>query len=185
MRLKGAVNLTKWTHFSPGAIEHRPAVQDAHVTCASSLLIRRRFDGAIVAEQVRTWSRHSRRRPPRNRPQIAFRFGDFGGIVTTSMSALAATAEKWVPNSSSLSRIKNRGTAPYGVASRSCWATHASLGKRVTLACATSRLPWLTITNAKIGRNQHTAASSGCRAFLAARVSGAHQRKRSPRVCRE
>ena len=30
------VNLTKWTHFSPGAIEHQPVIQEAHVTSHST-----------------------------------------------------------------------------------------------------------------------------------------------------
>src|SRR6266487_3244582 len=51
-----------------------------------------------------------------------------------------ATRVKQGPNLLSLSRIKYFGACPYGVASRSCWATQASDGDRVTptwirLAC--------------------------------------------------
>src|SRR3989440_4682363 len=56
------------------------------------------------------------------------------------MLLVLATLAKHDPNLLSLSRIRYFGVWPYGVASRSCWATQASVGERVTptwirLAC--------------------------------------------------
>ena len=47
-RHRGAVNLTKWTHFSPGATAHRPVTQEAHVTTSHLYRLRvlgQWFDG--------------------------------------------------------------------------------------------------------------------------------------------
>ena len=44
----------------------------------------------------------------------------------------SAKCAKCAPYFASLSRSRNRGRTPSGVASRSCWVTHASVGWRVT-----------------------------------------------------
>ena len=98
-----------------------------------------------------TWSRHSRRTPPRNLSHIGFKSGDRGGIFTTSTLAPSATAANLLPNLPSLSRIRCLGPSPNGVASLSCWAAHSSLGDRVTLKWTTSRLPCLMMKKANIG----------------------------------
>ena len=52
--------------------------------------------------------RHSRRTLPRNLSQMGFRFGDLGGMLTTSIPVPSATAVNLLPNLSSLSRIRYR-----------------------------------------------------------------------------
>jgi hypothetical protein len=53
------------------------------------------------------------------------------------VSQAIATASNLAPYFASSSRIRNRGPLPYGVASPSRRATHASLGDLVTLKCTT------------------------------------------------
>src|SRR4051812_12227960 len=49
---------------------------------------------------------------------------------------MRAKAGPYLP---SLSRMRNLGAFPKGVASRSCWVTQASVGWRVTPTCTTRR----------------------------------------------
>ncbi len=49
-------------------------------------------------------------------------------LAGPSMPELLATRAKSGPNLLSLSRMRNRGVCPKGVASRNCWATQASVG---------------------------------------------------------
>ncbi len=60
----------------------------------------------------------------------------------------AATRAKVGPYLLSLSRISHRGASPNGVASRSCCATQASVGWRVTPTCTTRREPSAMTKNA-------------------------------------
>ena len=55
------------------------------------------------------------------------------------MALVVATRAKHGPNLPSLSRIKYLALSPYGVASRSCCATHRSVGERVTPTWSTFR----------------------------------------------
>ncbi len=48
------------------------------------------------------------------------------------MLLVVATCAKLGPNLLSLSRSRYLGLSPYGVASRTCWATQLSVGDRVT-----------------------------------------------------
>jgi hypothetical protein len=84
--------------------------------------------------------------------QIALALGAPIGVRITSMSVPAATRSNRAPYFPSLSRMRKRGPAPNGVASRSCWATHASLGERVTPKCTTRRDPNSTMKKTKIVR---------------------------------
>jgi len=54
------------------------------------------------------------------------------GVRSISTRLPAATRANGAPYLRSLPRIKKRGPVPKGVASRSCWATQASVGWRVT-----------------------------------------------------
>ncbi len=72
---------------------------------------------------------------------MAFARGARMGIRSTSIRLPAATRANCAPNLPSLSRIRNRFTMPKGVASRSCWATQASVGCRVTPTWMTRREP--------------------------------------------
>ena len=63
----------------------------------------------------------------------------------------AATASNMQPNLLSLSRIRNRGPSSNGIASRSCFAAHWSVGCRVTLKWTTARFSRRMIKKAKIG----------------------------------
>ena len=56
----------------------------------------------------------------------------------------------------SLSRIRYLGACPYGVASRSCCATQASVGDRVTPTWITLRDCSSTMKNAKSGRKNRS-----------------------------
>ncbi len=69
--------------------------------------------------KIKKWSRHSRRRLPRKRSQIAFAFGARYGVFSTSIPVPLATRENTSPYLLSLSRIRNRGPSPNGVASQS------------------------------------------------------------------
>src|SRR6266700_418569 len=55
------------------------------------------------------------------------------------MALVVATRAKQGPNLLSLSRMRYFGVCPYGVASRSCCAVHASVGERVTPTWITLR----------------------------------------------
>lgn len=63
------------------------------------------------------------------------------------MPLVVATRAKQGPNLLSLSRIKYLGACPYGVASRSCWASQASVGKRVTPT-------WITFRDAQLDEEE-------------------------------
>jgi hypothetical protein len=62
-----------------------------------------------------------------------------------------ATRAKQGPNLLSLSRIRYFGASPYGVASRSCWATQASVGDRVTPT-------WITFRELSVQRRRRPAS---------------------------
>src|SRR5215469_3731957 len=61
------------------------------------------------------------------------------GVLSSLMPLVLATRSKQVPYLLSLSRIRYFGACPYGVASRSCCATHASVGDLVTPTWMTFR----------------------------------------------
>src|SRR5512135_2486611 len=63
------------------------------------------------------------------------------------MPLVTATRAKLGPNLLSLSRIRYLGACPYGVASRSCWATQASVGDRVTPT-------WITLRDAQFDEEE-------------------------------
>jgi len=67
-----------------------------------------------------------------------------------------ATRAKQGPNLLSLSRIRYFGASPYGVASRSCWATQASVGDRVTPTWITFRDLSSTTKKEKSGRKKRS-----------------------------
>ncbi len=85
---------------------------------------------------------------------MRLRSGERGGIFTTSIPVPSATAVNLFPNLSPLSRMTYLGPEQYGVASRSYWTAQASVGQRVTLKWTTSRVPWTTKKNAKMGRKK-------------------------------
>src|SRR4051794_27717301 len=72
------------------------------------------------------------------------------------MPVAATTRAKVGPYLRSLSRMRNRGRSSNGVASRSCWATQASVGWRVTPTCTTRRDPSATTTKAWSGRKSRS-----------------------------
>src|SRR5215471_17670542 len=72
------------------------------------------------------------------------------------MPLVVATRAKHDPNLLSLSPMRYLGTCPYGVASRSCWATHGSEGDRVTPTWITRRDFSSTMKNAKSGRKKRS-----------------------------
>jgi hypothetical protein len=83
---------------------------------------------------------------------MAFALGALYDVFSTSIPA--ATRSKEEPYLRSLSRIRNRGPSPNGVASRSCCATHRSVGFLVTPKCTTRREPNSMITNTNIVRKK-------------------------------
>src|SRR6267154_4810338 len=72
------------------------------------------------------------------------------------MALVVATRAKQEPNLLSLSRIKYFGACPYGVASRSCCATHGSVGDLVTPTWMTFRDLSSMMKNAKSGRKKRS-----------------------------
>ena len=72
------------------------------------------------------------------------------------MPLVVATRAKQGPNLLSLSRIRYFGACPYGVASRSCCATQASVGDRVTPTWITFRDFSSMRKNAKSGRKNRS-----------------------------
>src|SRR5215472_1038876 len=72
------------------------------------------------------------------------------------MALVVATRAKLEPNLLSLSRIKYFGACPYGVASRSCCATHGSVGDLVTPTWMTFRDLSSMMKNAKSGRKKRS-----------------------------
>src|SRR5438034_11155252 len=78
------------------------------------------------------------------------------GVLRISMWLIAATRAKEAPNLLSLSRIKYFGACPYGVASRSCWATQGSVGERVTPTWITFRDWRRVLKKAKSGRKKRS-----------------------------
>jgi len=87
-----------------------------------------------------SWSRHSRRALPRNLSQSAFIFGARYAVRRISLPLSPATRANAGPHLLSLSLIRYVGCAPKGVASRSRWATQASVGWCVTPTCTTRRV---------------------------------------------
>jgi hypothetical protein len=73
--------------------------------------------------------------------QKAFIRGVRTAVRNTRMTAPFAARSNSTPNLSSLSRMRNGGPSPNGVAFRSCRATYVVLGLRVTPACMTVRGP--------------------------------------------
>ncbi len=126
---------------------------------------------------------------PNKRSQIAFARGARIGVRSTSMPLPVATAAKCPPYFASLSRIRNLGASPNGVASRSCWAAHASVGDRMTPTCTLRREPSSVMKNANSGRNK---ASWSCRksqaqlslAWVRRNVAQVYPWGRGGRTCR-
>ncbi len=100
------------------------------------------------------WSRHSRRTLPRNRSHRAFALGARNGVRRIFVPAAFATASNALPNLSSLSRMRNRGPCPHGVAFLSCCAVQTCEGDRVPETWTTLREPSSMMRKAKIGRNR-------------------------------
>ena len=87
-----------------------------------------------------------------------------------------ATRAKQAPNLLSLSRIRYLGACPYGVASRSCWATQASVGERVTPTWITLRDCSSMRKKAKSGRKNRSVTckkshAQTCAAWLRRKVA--------------
>ncbi len=72
------------------------------------------------------------------------------------MLLVVATRAKCCPNVRSLSRIRQVGVCPYGVASRSCCATQGSVGGRVTFTWITFRDCRRVLKKAKSGRKKRS-----------------------------
>jgi hypothetical protein len=73
------------------------------------------------------------------------------------MPELLATRAKRGPNRIALSRIRNLGASPKGVASRNYWATQASVGWRVTPTGMTFRVFSSMMKKAKSERKKRSA----------------------------
>src|SRR5437588_2671393 len=93
------------------------------------------------------------------------------------MRLVLATRAKHDPNLLSLSRIRYFGACPYGVASRSCWATQASVGDRVTPTWITLRDCSSMRKKAKSGRKNRSVT---CTRVACPELSGLVARDRSP-----
>ena len=78
------------------------------------------------------WSRHSLRRLPMNLSHNPLARGARYGVLSSLILEPAATAEKYEPYLLSRSWRRYFGPSPQGVASRSCWAVHSSVGEVVT-----------------------------------------------------
>jgi hypothetical protein len=87
-------------------------------------------------EMIQAFSPHATRDA---RSQTAFARGVRYGVRRILIPLVVAIRAKFGPNLRSLSRIKYRGLSPYGVASRNCCATQASVGVRVTFTWITFR----------------------------------------------
>src|SRR5215470_2311580 len=92
------------------------------------------------------------------------------------MRLVLATRAKHDPNLLSLSRMRYFGACPYGVASRSCWATQGSEGERVTPTWITRRDFSSTMKNAKSGRKKRSVTckkshAQTCAAWLREKVA--------------
>src|SRR2546430_2200742 len=101
------------------------------------------------------------------------------GVRRTLMPLVIATRAKCGPNLRSLSRIRYFGPSPYGVASRSCCATHRSVGERVTFTWITLRDCNSTMKKAKSGRKKRSVT---CRKSQA-HISAAWLRRNVFQVC--
>ena len=88
-----------------------------------------------------------------------------------------ATRAKQGPNLLSLSRIRYFGASPYGLASRSCWATQASVGERVTPTWITFRDSSSTTKKAKSGRKKRSVTG---KRVARPDLSGVVAQKRAP-----
>src|SRR5436309_6870262 len=84
------------------------------------------------------------------------------------MVLVFATRAKQGPNLLSLSRIRYFGPCPYGVASRSCCATQASVGERVTPTWITRLDFSSTMKNAKSGRKKRSVTCKKSQAQICA-----------------
>src|SRR5260370_1170254 len=83
------------------------------------------------------------------------------GVLRISMALVVATRANPDPNLLSLSQIRYFGACPYGVASRSCCATQASVGDRVTPTWITLRDLCSMMKNAKSGRKKRSQVTEG------------------------
>ena len=94
------------------------------------------------------------RRDPRIHDLDELAFGARNGVRNTRLPLTRATWSNWTPNSSSLSRMMNRGASPNGVAFRSCCAVHRLVGARVTPTWTTLREPCSTMKRSNTGRKK-------------------------------
>jgi hypothetical protein len=105
--------------------------------------------------------------PEEPRSQLAVARGAWTGVRSSAIWLVAATRANWTPSFLSVSRKKERGLSPHGVASRRCCAIQASVGWRVTPAWTTRREPRSMMKNATscrkhpsmIGRQSHAQIS--------------------------
>src|SRR5215467_11634182 len=105
---------------------------------------------------MKRWSTHSCRTLLKNRSQMALARGAWYGVLRILMPLVLAIRAKNDPNLLSLSRIRYLGVSPYGVASRSCCATHASVGDLVTPTWMTFRDLSSMTKKAKSGRKNRS-----------------------------
>jgi len=100
-------------------------------------------------------------------------------VRRTVMPLAAATRVKAGPYLLSLSRMRYRGRWSKGVASRSCWATQASVGWRVTPTWTMRREPSAMTKKANNGRKHRSVTGRKSHAQL----SGAWLRRKVAHVC--
>ncbi len=95
--------------------------------------------------------------------------GALYGVRTTSIPLLTATRLKFAPNLLSLSLIKYFGASLYGVASRTLWVTHMSVGDRVTPKCTTRRvlISMMKKTNSGLKMRSYTGRKSQAQTWSA------------------
>ena len=84
------------------------------------------------------------------------------------MPLVSATRAKQGPNLLSLSRMRYFGVCPYGVASRSCCAVHASVGDRVTPTWITLRDLSSIMKNTKSDRKKRSVTCKKSQAQISA-----------------
>lgn len=77
-------------------------------------------------------------------------------VRSAVLPVIATAREEAGPYMASLSRRRDRGRSPNGVAARRRWAARASVGWRVTLTGTTRRAPSATMKHAWGGRKRRS-----------------------------
>ncbi len=117
----------------------------------------------------------ARRGPARGRGTRDARMG----VRRVRIPLAAASCSECAPYLRSLSRLRKRGPVSNGVAARSCRATHASVGWRVTPTWTTRREPSAMTKNAWSGRDSRSVTGRTSQA----RIAAAWLRRRVVHVC--